>query len=154
MSMKKNILALFFFLLLIFLNNTGCEQEDLDFYVDCDFCLEEIPEFDTLWVDVTLNDEFTEVPLEFFIGDFDDGVVDWVDTARLADVDPEARAPFFLSGSEVGTYYSIKAKYVVSGDTIVAVDGDQMRVVNGEADCYPPCYYIRGGTLDVTLKTD
>jgi len=137
---SKAILVL---LLIVSVKFSGCEQEDLDFYVDCDFCLESIPEYDTLWVFVTLNDENSSVPLEFFIGDYEDGQEDWIDTARVSE--------FFLV-SEVGVEYSVKATYKQGDEVIVAIDGDKIRVVDGEGDCYPPCYYTRGGTLDVRLK--
>jgi hypothetical protein len=130
-------------MLITAVNFSGCEQEDLDFYIDCDFCLEEIPEFDTLWVSVTINDENPFVPLEFFIGDYEDGESDWIDTTW--------EESYWLE-SEIGVEYSVKALYQRDGSPVVAIDGDKMRVVNGEGECYSPCYYIRGGTLDVRLK--
>lgn len=130
-------------LLILSVKFSGCEQEDLDFYVDCDFCLESIPELDTLWVYVTLNEENPSVPLKFYVGDYEDGQEDWIDTARV---------DTFWLVSEVGVDYSVVATYKQGDDIVVAVDGDRIRVVDGEGDCYPPCYYTRGGTLDVRLK--
>ncbi len=122
---------------------SSCEQEDLDFYIDCDHCLAEAPQYDTLRVQVTINAENPYVPLEFYIGDVEDQQKDWIDTARTEN---------FWLVSEVGTEYSVKATYQKAGKTIVAIDSDILRVVDGEGECYPPCYYIRGGTLDVRLK--
>lgn len=123
---------------------SGCEQEDLDFYIDCDFCLSEIPEFDTLYVYVTINEENPFVPLEFYLGNIEDNQIDWIDTAYSDTL--------WLSGSAVGQEYSVKATYMQDGEPLVAIDGDKIRVVDGEGECYPPCFYVRGGTLDVRLK--
>jgi hypothetical protein len=144
--MKKiNILskALLAMILVLAIKMTGCEQEDLDFYIDCDFCLETVPDSADLIVTVTINAENPYVPLTFYKGDYEQGVVDYRDTARTEEL--------FLF-SEVGTDYAVMATYQQDGKTIYVVDGDRMRVVNGEGECYPPCYYIRGGTLDLSLK--
>jgi len=142
MKLKTGIVLLGISLLTF--NSTGCEQEDLDFYIDCDFCLEEIPEYDTLWITVTINDENPFVPLVLYLGDIEEGVVDFRDTTYT-----ETRG---IPASKVGQDYSIKATYMVDGAPVVAIDGDKMRIVDGEGECSPPCYYIRGGTLDVSLK--
>jgi hypothetical protein len=144
--MKKYSITLFILLtiLAVSLKLTGCEQEDLDFYIDCDFCLEEIPEYDTLRVSVTINDENPFVPLVFYLGDIEQNDIDWVDTAYSE--------TFWLAGSVVGQEYSVKATYQRDNETVVAIDGDKIRVVDGEGECYPPCFYVRGGTLDVRLK--
>lgn len=121
----------------------GCEQEDLDYVIDCDNCLEEKPDSADLIISVTINDENPYVPLTFYVGDYEDGVIDFEDTTYT-----EERYLY----SKVGVEYSVKATYQVGGETVFAVDGDKLRIINGEGDCYPPCYFIRGGTLDVRLK--
>jgi hypothetical protein len=121
----------------------SCEQEDLDYNIDCDNCLEVMPDSADLIVYVTINDENPFVPLTYYLGDYEDGVIDFVDTTYT-----EER---FLY-SKVGVEYSVKATYVKAGQTVVAVDGDKLRIIDGQGDCYPPCYFIRGGTLDVRLK--
>jgi hypothetical protein len=131
------------FLIIASIKFTGCEQEDLDYYIDCDSCLIEIPDWDTLVVQLTINDENPVVPLEFFIGDYENGEVDWIDTARTE--------RFWLTG-EVGVEYSVKATYISGDEIILAIDGDKIRIVDGEADCGSPCFYTRGGTMDCRLK--
>jgi hypothetical protein len=135
--------ALLAIILVLSIKMTGCEQEDLDAYIDCDFCLEAVPDSADLIVTVTIDEENPYVPLTFYKGDYEHGVVDYRDTASTEEL--------FLY-SEVGTDYAVMATYQQDGETIFVVDGDRMRVVNGEGDCYPPCYYIRGGTLDLRLK--
>jgi len=139
-AIHKTGLLLF---LLAMLKFTACEQEDLDFYIDCDYCLESIPDSADLIVTVTINDENPYVPLTFYVGDYEDGIVDFVDTCR---------SDTLYLYSEIGVEYAVMAEYRVGSDTVYAIDGDKMRVVNGEGECYPPCYYIRGGTLDIRLK--
>lgn len=122
---------------------TGCEQEDLDFYIDCNDCLTQAPDSSNLLVFVTINDENPSVPLVFYRGDYEDNVVDWIDTTYNDTL---------KLYSEIGIKYSVKATYMKDGEVIVAVDGDKLSVVDGEGECYPPCYVIRGGTLDLRLK--
>jgi hypothetical protein len=144
--MKKNMRVskiILIFLLIASVKFAGCEQEDLNFFVDCDYCLDVIPKYDTLWVSVTINDENPFVLLEFFIGNYDDGIEDWTDTAFVEE--------FWLE-SEVDVKYSVKATYLKDNKPYIAIDGDKLKVVNGEDECYSPCYYLRGGTLDVRIK--
>jgi len=129
-------------ILILSVKFSGCEQEDLDFYVDCDYCMEEIPDYDTLWVQVTINDENPSVPLQFYEGNYDNGTEDWTDTAYSEE---------FWLVSKVDVKYSVKAKYKKGDQVIIAVDSDKIRGINGEGECYPPCYYVRGGTLNVAL---
>jgi hypothetical protein len=140
----KSFIKLTIFILLVFsINFSGCEQEDLAFNIDCDNCLDAIPDSADLIVRVTINGENPFVPLTYYVGDYEDGVVDFIDTTWT-----EER----LLLSKVGVEYSVKATYKVDGAPVIAIDGDRLRVVDGSADCYPPCYFIRGGTLDVRLK--
>ncbi len=130
-------------LTVVSLKFTGCEQEDLDFYIDCDYCMEFVPDSAELIVTVTINDENPFVPLTFYSGDYEDGNIDFIDTTWT-----EER----LLYSAVGVEYSVKATYKQGDETIVAIDGDKLRVVDGSDDCASTCYYIRGGTMDLRLK--
>lgn len=140
----KTITKLLILLLLIFaFNFSGCEQEDLTLIIDCDNCLESFPDSADLVINVTINDENPFVPLTYYVGDYEDGNIDYIDTTYT-----EER---FLY-SKVDVNYSVKATYQKDGETVIAIDGDRLRVVDGSGDCTPPCYFIRGGTLDVRLK--
>lgn len=129
--------------LLFIFKFSSCEQEDLEGYVNCNDCLEYSPEWDTLWVRVTINEENPFVPLVFFLGDYENGDIDWIDTTYTEE--------YWLI-SKVDTRYSVKATYRRGAKLVNAVDGDELRVVNGDEDCYSPCYFVRGGTMDVRLK--
>ncbi|MEX0981767.1 MAG: hypothetical protein WD577_11830 [Bacteroidales bacterium] len=140
----KTVTKLLFILLLAFaVNFSGCEQEDLALNIDCDNCLESVPDSADLIINVTINDENQFVPLTYYVGDYEDGNIDFTDTTYT-----EER----LHYSKVGVNYSVKATYQIKGETVIAIDGDRIRGVDGSGDCYSPCYFIRGGTLDVRLK--
>ena len=143
MNWKITSKLLLLILLAGILKITGCEQEDLNSYSNCDDCIGFIPDSADLIVDVTINGENPFVPLTFYIGDYENGQVDYVDTAWTNTL--------YLY-SEIGISYSVMARYFKGEDTIYVVDGDKMRVVNGDDECYYPCYFIRGGTLDLPLK--
>ena len=140
----KIVTKLLVLILLAFaVNFSGCEQEDLALNIDCDNCLESVPDSADLIVNVTINDENPYVLLTYYVGDYEDGNIDFTDTTYT-----EER----LHYSKVDVEYSVKATYQKNGKTVIAIDGDRLRVVDGSGDCYPPCYFIRGGTLDVRLK--
>lgn len=141
--MKKITAILLFGLLMVTIHFSGCEQEDLDYVIDCDNCMESMPDSADLIVYVTLNDENPFVPLVYYVGNFEDGAVDYSDTAY---------ADTMYLYSKVGEIYSVKATYQVNGEPLVAVDGDKLRIIDAQGDCAPPCYFIRGGTFDLRLK--
>ena len=110
---------------------------------DCYDCFQNRPEWVDLNVTVTINSENPWVPLTVYVGDVEDGNVDWVDTAvstrfRL-DVKPDR-------------YYSVKAEYKEGAKIIYAVDGDDVKLKKNTSDCDEPCYYQKGGYVDVRLK--
>lgn len=122
---------------------SGCEQEDLDFYIDCDDCMAAAPDSADLIVYLTINEENPFVPLVFYRGDYEDNVIDYIDTAF--------NDTLWLY-SEMGINYSVKATYLKDGKPLIAIDGDKLRVVDGEGECNSPCFVRRGGTLDLKLK--
>lgn len=130
-------------ILVISIKISGCEQEDLDFYIDCNDCLSAIPESANLIIYLTINDENPFVPLILYRGDFEDNIEDYRDTAY-----EEIHTIY----SEMDMSYSIKATYQVDGKPYVAIDGDKMTTENGDEECYSPCYIIRGGTFDLRIK--
>lgn len=136
---------------------SGCEQEDLDFYIDCFDCLSNPPDSANLLVYVSINEENPHVPLILYKGDYEDNIEDYRDTAHIDTIYTYNNTTYTDTleiWSEMGTYYSIKATYQIDGKPFAAVDGDRLRVVDGEGECSPPCYVIRGGTLDLRLKNE
>lgn len=145
--MKTSILhkpVIILFLLTGFLFLTCCERLDnvtIEEF-DCYNCYQQKPEWVRLNITVTINDENPVVPLKVYIGDIEDGVLDWVDTTSQAnywvEVKPDAT-------------YSVVAEYKENAKTILAVDDDEVKLKKNTTDCDAPCYYQSGGYTDVRL---
>jgi hypothetical protein len=127
--------------LLFLMKITSCEPENWQ-AVDCNDCLNFKPDSADLIVQVTLNSENDSIPLTFYKGKVEDGVIDWRDTATSTEL--------YLY-SKVGQVYSVKATYKSGNETIIAIDSDKMRTTSGNEDCGSPCYIVKGGNLDLRL---
>jgi hypothetical protein len=84
------------------------------------------------------------VPLTFYRED-SQGEIDWQDTATTDE--------FYLY-SAMGSTYTVKAEYKSGSQTIIAWDADEMTLSDYGEDCGDPCYIIKGGILDLRLKSD
>jgi hypothetical protein len=141
--MKRRIIHIVVFILLILF--FSCERYDPVNVgeVDCYECYSLKPEWVRLNVKLTINNENKAVPLVIYIGNIEDGNVDWVDTSYSddywVDVHPDA-------------YYSVTAEYKDGNKTIFAVDGDRVNLNYSDNSCDEPCYYATGGYIDVQLK--
>lgn len=130
-------------LLLIFLQ-LGCERLEtvtIDGF-DCRTCYQNRPDWVQLNVVTTINEENPFVPITIYIGNVEDGNIDWVDTSYSesywVDVKPDR-------------YYSVKAEYKDGSSTVYAIDGDKIKQKQNTTDCDVPCYYQAGGYIDVRL---
>jgi len=129
-------------LLLLSGNFMGCETENWLLTVNCDDCYGTVPDSANLIVHLTINAENDSVPLTFYKGDYEDGVIDWQDTATTEDL--------FLY-SEVGQVYTVKATYKSGDQSIIAFDSDIMTIYDGATDCGSPCYIVKGGIYELQL---
>lgn len=120
----------------------GCEPEDWSLQTDCNECYDYQPDSAKLIVYVTINAEYDSVALTFYRGPFEDGIIDWQDTATTGE--------FFLY-SEIAREYSVRATYHSGAKTIIAFDQDKMRLSDNGEECGYPCYIVKGGIFDVTL---
>lgn len=111
--------------------------------IDCYDCFSPRPEWVQLNVKTTINDQNKRVPLTIYIGNIEDGNIDWVDTTAKEDYWVEVRP---------GQYYSVSAEYKDGSKTIFAIDGDKINLKYTESTCDKPCYYSVGGYIDVQLK--
>ncbi len=111
--------------------------------IDCYNCYNPRPEWVRLNIKVTINNENQKVPLTIYIGNFEDGNVDWIDTTSIADYWVEVHPD---------QYYSVKAEYKDGNKLIYAIDGDKIKLNYTENSCDEPCYYSTGGYIDVQLK--
>jgi len=121
---------------------TACEPEDWVFSVDCGDCYGFMPDSADLIIRLTINAENDSVPLTFYLGDYEDGIVDWQDTATTEE--------FYLY-SAFDKEYTVRATYTSDNQTIMAFDGDKMVLSNSGDECGSPCYIVKGGIFDVQL---
>ena len=130
------------FLLLVSGNFTACEPEDWVLTVDCDDCYNYLPDSADLIINLTINAENDSVPLTFYLGDYEDGVIDWQDTATTE--------KFYLY-SAFDKDYTVRATYASGNQTIMAFDGDNMTLYDAGGECGSPCYIVKGGIFDLRL---
>ena len=123
-------------------NFSACETEDWMFEVNCSDCYGYIPDSANLIIYVTINPENDSVPLTFYRGDYENGEIDWLDTATTDE--------FYLF-SEMNRDYTVTATYKSGDQTVLAFDADDMYLKNAGDQCGSPCYIVRGGVLDVRL---
>ena len=129
-------------LLLFSAHFSGCEPEDWLIEVNCSDCYGVAPDSAKLIVYVTINALYDSVPLTFYRGSYEEGVIDWLDTATTEE---------FLLFSEMEQEYTVKATYRSGSETIIAFDGDRMTLYDAAAECGSPCYIVKGGIFDVRL---
>ncbi|RLD27235.1 MAG: hypothetical protein DRI70_04725 [Bacteroidetes bacterium] len=123
-------------------NFMGCEPEDVMFTVDCNDCYGIAPDSANLIIHVTINATYDSVPLAFYKGPYENGEIDWLDTATSEN--------FYLY-SEMDREYAVKATYISENDSIIAFDGDKMFISSASEECGSPCYIVKGGIFDLTL---
>jgi hypothetical protein len=120
----------------------SCEPEDWMFQVDCADCYGYKPDSANLIIHLSINAENDSVPLTFYRGNFEDGEIDWQDTATTED--------FYLY-SKINSYYTVRATYRSGSRIIEAFDGDKMTLYDGGDECGSPCYIVKGGIFDLRL---
>lgn len=123
-------------------NFTACEPEDWDLTVDCGDCYGYLPDSADLIIHLSINAENDSVPLTFYLGDYEDGVVDWQDTATTE--------TFYLY-SALDKDYTVRATYKSGNQTIMAFDGDKMFLYDAREECGSPCHIVKGGIFDLVL---
>jgi hypothetical protein len=121
---------------------TSCEPEDWMLSVDCADCYGYKPDSANLIINLTINSENDSVPLTFYLGDYEDGVIDWQDTATTAE---------FRLYSKMNERYTVRATYRSGNKIIQAFDSDKMTLYTADAECGSPCYIVKGGIFDLTL---
>lgn len=104
----------------------------------CDSCLlgcDTGPFFGQLEIKLTTNDENTEIPIEIFEGNFDDGVSLLLDTIQISEIE---NGRVIYDDFEAGFFYSVTATYQQGTKTIIAIDGDEMALEYDDCDCEYP----------------
>lgn len=144
MSRKKLHTKLLAAALLVLVSGkfTACEPEDWMLSIDCADCYGYAPDSADLIIKLTINAENDSVPLTFYLGDYEDGVIDWQDTATSEE--------FYLY-SKMNSSYTVRATYNSGNKFIEAYDADDMELYNAAEECGSPCYIVKGGIFDVRL---
>jgi len=144
-KIHKKHFYIFLFLLIVIL--ISCERNtkfSLEKF-DCSECYQIKPDSADLSVKVTINSENPWVPLVIYKGKIEDHNIDFIDTAICED---------YYLWVKVDEYYSVEAKYKSGNKTIIAVDGDKIKAKKNSNECDEACYWIKGGYVNVRLRTD
>lgn len=142
--MSKRPIRIFFYFVLISLL-AGCTSEVKDCYTyDYSDCNTIEPQSGTMVIKLTINDENPNVIVQVFKGDFDspDRVLMKTDT-----LDDE----LWRVDLPTGRFYSVAAWYKVNGKTLVAIDGDELKI-KANVVCDSTCYEVKDGHADVKLR--
>jgi len=130
-------------LVLVSCKFTACEPENWMLSIDCGDCYGYAPDSANLIINLTINAENDSVPLTFYLGDYEEGVIDWQDTATNEE--------FYLY-SKMNSSYTVRATYRSGDKTIEAFDADNMELYNAHEECGSTCYIVKGGIFDVALQ--
>jgi hypothetical protein len=144
MSVKRSYTKLLVIALLVMGSGkfTSCETEDWMLEVDCADCYGYQPDSANLIIYLSISAENDSIPLTFYLGNYEEGVIDWQDTATTEN--------FYLY-SKIGNDYTVRATYR-SGDRVIeAFDADRMKLYNANSECGSPCYIVKGGIFDLRL---
>lgn len=138
--MKIKVIFAFILLSISFFS---CKRELFTFNVNCDECHTVEPDSADLIVRITINEENEAVPLIFYKGKAENGIIEWVDTSYTTTL--------YLY-SRVNEFYSVRAKYKKGDKTIYVIDGDKLITKLVSDVCERDCWIVKGGILDVQLK--
>lgn len=123
----------------------SCEEDIILFDVDCSECYTQRPEYATMTIELTINEENPQVPVIIYLGEYEKQFIRVVDTAYSSVIKIDL-AP--------ARFYTVQAKYKVGSKTIYALDGDEIELLKVTSQCDSTCWVIRGGEVNVRLKYD
>jgi len=109
-----------------------------------DNCIQVQPTKGRLTVKLTVSAQSAQVPLTVYYGDIEDERIVTCETVDEGTVDYEL---------PVNERYSVTALYISGPDTVLVVDGDDIKA---EQRHYrnATCWEISNGTIDVRLQSD
>ena len=128
-------LTIIFMLIGCDIDNLDCEDHPI--WKECE---RNIPSHGILYVSVTINSSNPSVPVNIYLGDFELGILVLSDT--LVVEDREYTLP-------IGEY-SATAKYMSGQDTILTVDGGEIKAELVEY-CNMDCWEVSNANLDLEL---
>ena len=139
--MKKTYFILFAIILLF----TACHEYYYEPGYPCDFCYTIEPEEGILFINLSISDNQSGIPIVIYkdILDYKDTI--WTDTAyeKLYDI-----------GVPINEKYTVTAEYEVDGKKVLAVDAARVFMRKNTTDCDEECWIIYDGNIDIELKYD
>jgi hypothetical protein len=123
----------------------ACGEKVFTENVDCSECYSPEPDSVYLYIDLTINDEFKEIPLVIYRGDVEDDQIDYIDTAYST--------PYILAVA-VDQKYSVKAKYRKISGILYAIDGTKIKTLLVTATCDQDCYVISNDRMNVEIRDE
>jgi len=127
-------LALFF---------TSCQDKIFTGTVNCDECYSPEPDSVQLILHITLNNQFSSVPVVLYKGNIDNGIL--IDTF---DCNKDPVNDIWVKANST---YSAKAIYGCVNDTIMVVDGTKQQLKKVTGQCNSDCWVIEGNDLYLKL---
>ena len=135
------------FLMLVWLLAASCGEKIFTNGVDCAECYWPEPDTGYFTVKITINDEFSKVPVVVYKVDIEDNEIFRIDTATTN--------PFYIDYVPVNAHYSIRAEYKRTNSTLYAIDGAKIKTtLVSEACDGGECYIIENDGLNVEIKED
>lgn len=143
--MKREYIPYCIILCLIVILTSSCESYSSLDEVNCADCLSFEPLDADLYISVTIDSKYKDVPVVILkgkLGSSDTVVVDTI-TNQMAYI------PVPLND-----FYTVIAEYNTGTKIVKAVDGDEISKYNISNKCGDICWIIRGGIIDVRLNFD
>ncbi|MFC2087105.1 hypothetical protein ACFLSA_02955 [Bacteroidota bacterium] len=136
----------FLILVGIILILTYCERElRWELITDCDECYLEEPDYEALVINLTKNSQNDSILVTVF-----SGTIEKKDTVFFGYID----TTILYVDVPLNKYYSAIATYKNGEEIVMVYDGDRIKTkYKGEA-CDKPCYVVRGGYLDLRIKSE
>jgi hypothetical protein len=110
--------------------------------VNCDECYTPKPDSVDMVLNLTINNEYPEIPVLIYHGNVNSGV--FIDTFFCT----KSRSVIYLKAEET---YSAKAIYKSAARTVIVVDGVQQKLNEVTGDCSDNCWTVSGTNLDLEL---
>ncbi len=139
------LLAGFRFLLVagLIMNLSGCNEKIFTWDVDCSECDPNEPDSAKLYVEVTINDKYKEVPLVLYREEFEKDLVDYIDTADNSE---------YWVWVAIDQKYSVKVEYAYLSDTIYVIDATTIKAKKVSEDCDNVCWVVVKDRIDARLR--
>jgi hypothetical protein len=127
----------------IILCSTGCQEKIFTGNVNCDECYTDKPDSAILFIDVTINDDYREVPLVLYREEYEKDQIDYRDTTAISD---------YWVWVAVDQEYSVKVEYAYDSDTIYVVDATKIKAKRVSEECDEVCWVVVNDRIDARLK--